>query len=43
LRDAPPPQKIVLASAADLPLGIVAQAFLDLARVYLSGRGMGGG
>ncbi|WP_322998810.1 LysR family transcriptional regulator [Castellaniella sp.] len=40
LRDAPPPQKIVLASAVDLPLGVLAQAFLDLARDYLKGRGL---
>ncbi|MGB6008153.1 LysR family transcriptional regulator [Castellaniella sp.] len=43
LRDAPTPQKIVLASAADLPLGAIAQAFLDLARAYLAGQGMHGG
>lgn len=43
LRDAPAPQKIVLASAADLPLGAVARAFLELARDYLAGQGMSGG
>lgn len=42
LRDAPKPQKIVLASAADLPLSAIAQAFLDLARVYLAAQGMSG-
>ncbi|MHA3902247.1 LysR family transcriptional regulator [Castellaniella sp. WN] len=40
LRNTPAPQKIVLASAADLPLGAIAQVFLDLARDYLSGEGM---
>ncbi|WP_066457410.1 LysR family transcriptional regulator [Castellaniella caeni] len=43
LRDTPPPQRIVLASAADLPLSAIAQAFLDLARDYLAGQGMCGG